>query len=129
MGEVEYQRWLKTAADDLDWTRANIHGKIWYGACFSAQQAAEKALKAFLLFKGQKIKKIHSLNALLEECKEIDSSFEQLRTGCARLTVYYVTTRYPDIIDFAEFSQEKAVEALDLAKRVVDFVETKIGAL
>ncbi|MDP2720514.1 MAG: HEPN domain-containing protein [bacterium] len=125
MAKAEYVSWLTKAFDDLSWTKANIKGGIWYGACFSAQQAAEKALKAYLLYKGKRLKKIHSLVALLEECRELDPSFEKLRTRCARLTVYYVTTRYPDIIDFAEFSKEKAVEALELAKRVVGFVEEK----
>lgn len=87
----------------------------------------EKALKAYLLYKGKKLKKIHSLVTLLEECKEFDPSFEQLRTKCARLTVYYVTTRYPDIMDFGEFTEQRAKEAYDLAEAIISFVKKKIS--
>ncbi len=41
--------WLSKALDDLRWTEANIRESIYYGACFTAQQAVEKALKAYLL--------------------------------------------------------------------------------
>ena len=127
MVEIEHQRWLAKAVDDLSWTKANIKAKIWYGACFTAQQAVEKALKAYLLYKGKKLKKIHSLVALLEECKELDPSFEKLRIRCARLTVYYVTTRYPDLIDFGEFTKQRAKEAYDSAEEIVSFVEKRIS--
>jgi len=46
--EKEYILWWRKAKEDLKWTEANIREKIYYGACFSAQQSAEKALKAFL---------------------------------------------------------------------------------
>ena len=36
-----YKKWLNYAQDDLSWTEANIKEQIWYGACFTAQQAAE----------------------------------------------------------------------------------------
>lgn len=45
----EYFVWFEKAKDDLQWTEANIRENIYYGACFTAQQAAEKALKAFVV--------------------------------------------------------------------------------
>ena len=119
-------RWLKQAADDLQWTRANIREEIWNGACFTAQQAAEKALKAFLFSKGKRVMKIHDLGALLEICNDIDSSFEEMRLACATLTDYYLPTRYPDISEFMSFSDKKAAEALHLAEKIVNFVKKKI---
>ncbi|MCL5429363.1 MAG: HEPN domain-containing protein [Chloroflexi bacterium] len=43
--EQAVKRWLARAEDDLDWTQASLKEGIYYSACFSAQQAAEKALK------------------------------------------------------------------------------------
>lgn len=37
-----YKQWLNLALDDLSWTKANLNERIWYGACFTAQQAGEK---------------------------------------------------------------------------------------
>lgn len=68
-----YQLWLNQALDDLAWTESNLKEKVWYGACFTAQQAAEKALKAYLIYQGKAMKKIHDLGALLQKCINIDS--------------------------------------------------------
>lgn len=119
-------RWLIQAKDDLAWTEANIREKIWYGACFTAQQTAEKSLKAYLASKGEKIRKIHDLVALLEECAALDKGFDQLREICAVLTDYYVPVRYPDVGDLGGLTEKEAGEALELAERIVKFVEEKL---
>ena len=56
----EYKQWLNKAEDDLLWTKNSLNGKIWYGACFSAQQAAEKALKGYLISYEKPLRKIHA---------------------------------------------------------------------
>ena len=38
-----YKDWLIKASDDLKWTKHSIESKVWYGACFTSQQSAEKA--------------------------------------------------------------------------------------
>ncbi len=124
-----HKQWLQYAINDLSWTKANLHEKVWYGACFTAQQAAEKALKAYLMFNNKDTKKIHDLVALLEKCIQLDVDFEQLRQDCTILTDYYVPTRYPDIAEFIDFTQEKAQEAHLLAKKVVDFIQQKLESL
>lgn len=124
--ESPYEKWLSYALDDLSWTESNLKEQVWYGACFTAQQAAEKALKAYLIKQGKDIKKIHDLGALLELCTGLDISFEQLRLGCLTLTAYYVQSRYPDITEFIDFTEEKAKEAYEFAEKIVKFVEDKL---
>lgn len=121
-----YRRWLDFALDDLSWTKANLKEKVWYGTCFTAQQAAEKALRAYLISKEKNIKKIHDLRAILESCIKIDRSFEHLRNECATLNAYYAPTRYPDIIEFIHFTEAKAEEAYILAGSIVEFVKNKL---
>ena len=41
----ESQKWLNMAKEDLLWAKASLKEEIWRGACFAAQQAAEKSLK------------------------------------------------------------------------------------
>ncbi len=121
-----HQKWLNYALDDLSWTEANLKERVWYGACFTAQQAAEKALKAYLIKQDKDIKKTHDLGALLEKCTQVDNAFEQLRPGCLSLTAYYVQSRYPDIAEFIEFTEEKAKEAYGFAQEITEFVKNKI---
>lgn len=126
MDSKDPKAWLAKARDDIKWTEANLREGIWYGACFTSQQAAEKALKAYVIHKKGNAKKIHSLVALLEECKKLDNSFEELRHKCNKLTVYYAPTRYIDVVDYAEFTEEKAREAYKFAKEIVNFVGKKL---
>lgn len=126
MDSKDPQAWLAKARDDIKWTESSLRGRIWFGACFASQQAAEKALKAYLIHNKGTAKRIHSLVALLEECKEIDILFEQLRDECSKLTVYYAPTRYIDVVDYIEFTEEKARQAYEFAKRIVEFVEKKL---
>jgi len=124
--DLPHKKWLNHALDDLSWTKANLKEEVWYGACFTAQQAAEKALKAYLIKQGNDIKKIHDLGALIEECIKLDTSFEELREGSIILTAYYVQSRYPDIAEFIDFTEEKAKEAYILAEKIVKFVADKL---
>lgn len=118
--------WLAKAEDDLRWTEANIREEIHYGACFTAQQAAEKALKAFLLENAAQARKIHDLGAILEECIVIDGSFLSLRETILPLVDYYIQTRYPDASEFMQYTKEKAEDALKRAQQVVNFVKQKL---
>ena len=126
MGKGASEKWLKQAQRDLEWTEANIREKIWYGTCFTAQQTAEKSLKAYLLSKGKTAAKIHDLGALCQMCKIYDEDFENFKESCATLTNYYSPARYPDIAEFMTFSEKEAKEAYKLAKSILDFVHDKI---
>ncbi len=122
----EYKRWLRQAEEDLNWAKQSINSSIYYGACFASQQAAEKALKGFLLKKKRPLRKIHDLVAVLEDCLAIDSAFEELRDYVKVLFPYYIETRYPDLGGFAGFDDTKAQEAYDSANKVIGFVKSKV---
>jgi HEPN domain-containing protein len=121
------QSWITRAEDDIRWTEANIREEIWYGACFTAQQAAEKALKGYLIFRKEEVRKIHDISALLERCIRLTPTFETIRENTLPLVDYYLPTRYPDLSMFMEFSEEKATQALHDAKTIVAFVKEKIS--
>lgn len=119
--------WLGKASDDFLWTKANLKEGVYYGACFTAQQTAEKALKAFLYLKGKIPHKIHDLGALVEECINIDKSFESLHEIVLPLVDYYTQTRYPDVGELINYTKEKAEDALARAKEVLEFVRKKLS--
>lgn len=121
----EYKRWILKAEDDLDWAKHSIDSGVYYGACFAAQQAAEKALKSFLLRNKLPLRKTHDLVALLEDCIKLDENFEKLRDFAKILFFYYLETRYPDFGDFEKLDKAKAKEAYSAASRVIDFVKSK----
>ena len=65
------------------------------GACFHAQQCAEKYLKARLCEADISFSKIHDLVALLEQVLEVEPDWETFRENLAFLSDFAVTFRYP----------------------------------
>lgn len=123
----EYKIWLTKAGDDLLWTKSNIKADIYYGACFTSQQSAEKSLKAYLLYQKGRFDKIHDLVKLIDDCIKYDKSFSRYRKKTAKLSFYYIQTRYPDISELDRFTQKEAEEAFINAKEIFDFVSDKIN--
>jgi HEPN domain-containing protein len=94
----------------------------YYGTtCFLAQQMAEKYLKAFLVYRGWKLEKVHDLIKLLNECKKILPDFEDLKEECILLNDYYIETRYP-LDTPVDYAKKEAREALAAAERIGRFV-------
>jgi HEPN domain-containing protein len=120
--------WLAQAEHDLELAElAAAHGRHEW-ACFAAQQAAEKAVKALHLHLGQVVWG-HAVTRLLEELpREVP---EVLRDAARRLDAYYIAPRYPDA--FVEgpparyFGRQQAEEAIRYARAILDFVRAAMA--
>jgi HEPN domain-containing protein len=93
----EYTSWLDLAETDPGSARflTGMSPRPLEIICFHCRQAAEKYLKACLVFHGTVFEKTHNLVVLLKECIKLDAKFEALKVECARLNVYGVEVRYP----------------------------------
>ncbi len=120
-----YKDWVKKAEGDF--RTAVRESKIerqpnYDGVCYHSQQCAEKYLKAFRVFNGKNYRKTHSLLLLLEDCIEVDSSFELIREYCDEITGID-QFRYPG--DFA--IEEDATLALKNARLIRKFIKEKLS--
>ncbi len=107
----EVARWVRYARDDLKVAEVILeHGQVPRAACFSAQQCAEKSIKASLVFLQIPFRKTHDLELL---CKELPEGWA-LREDPARLSSlsdWAVEPRYPgDLIEATEADARNAVE-------------------
>jgi HEPN domain-containing protein len=89
--------------------------------CFHSQQCAEKYIKGFLTFHEIYFPKTHSIEYLVELCKQIVPKIDSELENVEILSSYGVEVRYPDEI-YYDIPQEDAQEAIDLAKRVKSIV-------
>ncbi len=64
-------------------------------AGFVLQQATEKFLKAYLLSRGWRLRRIHDLDVLLNAAIKYDESFDAFRESCQTITTFYIIDRYP----------------------------------
>lgn len=120
--------WFKKAEDDVLWAEDSFKTGHFGAVCFICQQTAEKALKAFLFFKKEKLVRTHNLERLLKFSQRHNADFKKLFVACKVLNRYYTDTRYPDIWDYSRFEdKDLAKEALRLAEKVVKFVEEKLS--
>jgi HEPN domain-containing protein len=87
-----------------------------YPSCFHSQQAAEKYLKGFLVWKQIDFPKTHDLKELLDLAEPVNSNLARSLQDAIVLTRYSVEVRYPG--DIAEPTVAEAQEALRLAQSV-----------
>ena len=118
----EVQQWLVKADHDLRSAERLMGGDdpLLDTAVYHCQQAAEKALKAYLTAHGVMFPKLHLLSPLVELCKDIEPSFDQLSDAAEMLTPLATEFRYPG--DILEPKQSEAEEAYRYAQDVISFV-------
>jgi HEPN domain-containing protein len=115
--------WLQFARDDLGWAQASADAGYFSRACFAAQQAAEKALKAYLVDKAGHYPRIHALIEPLELAAKHDASLTSLKPNCAILDEYYLPVRYPLARAAQDFDVRESTAAISLAGEVLALAE------
>lgn len=125
----EAQRWLNQAQRDIDDARFLASGERFNSCCFLAQQAAEKAVKAFLYLQGTEFVWGHSVIELCEDASHFDKLFATLKKHASTLDKYYIPTRYPDGLPGGlpsdAFHKEDADAAIDSANKIIEYVKSK----
>jgi HEPN domain-containing protein len=122
-GAKDVRAWLSKAELDL---RAAAHEisaldeELWGDVMFHSQQAAEKAMKAFLAWHDVPFRKTHNLEELGRQCVALDATLETLADQAAPLTEYAWKFRYPGESD--EPAREEAKQALAVARNVYEAV-------
>ena len=89
--------WLANAQEDVETavlTRDATPPKR-RSAVYHAQQAAEKAPKAYLTFRDQPFDLTHRLPLLVDLCAGLDPRFDEWREVAELLTPYATRFRYP----------------------------------
>ncbi len=115
-----FHDWIRHAKSDLDLSDIEKpECVLWENLCFHAQQAAEKSLKALLIFKNIEIPRTHNLRILLDLIPA-DMNVPEDVEDAAILSDYAVTSRYPG--DYPAVTQTEYEEAIQLAKTVYEWV-------
>ena len=117
--------WAASAEEDFVLARSALQRKqpLVSGACFHAQQCAEKYMKALLISKGADFPKTHDLLMLNNLCSAVGIFLEIDPKHLNTLTDYAVRTRYPG----EGPNVEDAKEAIELAKLVRNLAKRLLG--
>jgi HEPN domain-containing protein len=121
---TEAQTWMIKAWRDLETARRVATGEppFYDVAVYHCQQAAEKAVKAYLVQHGKPYEKTHDIEVLVDLACEIESTFSQLADAADTLTPYATRFRYPSAVFAIEPQPTEYGEALQCAQTIYDFV-------
>ncbi len=122
--------WLKQALSDLgqaeDSRRAGRHE--W--ACFIAQQAAEKAVEALHLHRGQEAWGHVVAKLLVELPQSVQAPKDLIEKGRV-LDNFYIPSRYPNShpegAPFEHYGPLQSDEAIRYAREIVEFVRSQMA--
>lgn len=114
----EVRKWYEMAAMDLGVAKhlnTNYYPKPLEIICYHCQQAAEKAIKALVIYLGGEggIPKLHDLSFLLNQIKNRVSIEEKFYDYADVLTPYGVAVRYPNELFLEERHVKEAVQFAD----------------
>jgi HEPN domain-containing protein len=93
-------------------------------AAYHCQQAAEKAIKGYLLFNDIRFERTHDIVLLVNQASDVDVSFLSHLENARLLTPLAVEFRYPG--EFLEPDLDEFQDAYKAAREIYDFVIGKL---
>ena len=115
--------WIRRARANLSLAKAyQAEGILLEDLCYQAQQAAEKALKAFYLKNGRGFPFVHTLDQLLSGLEDLGIAIPEDVDQASILTRYAVETRYPGT--YEPVGEDEYRDAIRFAEVILSWVES-----
>jgi HEPN domain-containing protein len=115
---------MEQAERDLEHAVSDTERGFYEWACFSSQQAAEKAVKAVFQRLGAEVWG-HSVLDLLRELSKREHVPEELINGAIELDRAYIPARYPNVHPSGSpktrYSKTDGEKATKHAKKIIEF--------
>lgn len=118
------REWLNRARSNLIQAKALQPGVYLEDLCFNAQQAAEKAIKALLIYRDVAFPYIHDLTKLLGLLQEAGEQIPDAVKRAGLLTRFAIFTRYPGIA--RPVSHQEYEQAIAIAEAVIRWAEERL---
>jgi len=124
--------WMDQAQGDLAHAKYDAEREFYDWACFSAQQAAEKAVKAVFQKMGAEAWG-YSVADLLDELAQSRPISEELMDAALELDKAYIPTRYPNAHPSGSprrrYTRTEAERMVAHAEGIVQFCEGLLSAI
>jgi HEPN domain-containing protein len=115
----ERDQWFKIALRDLEVATLAWQKNYPHQAAYFAQQAAEKALKGYLITTKTPYKRTHDLEELVDSCLPSTTIFIDLEWPAYFLTDYATCSRYPGKDYEDDLTRYEAQELIKHAKNII----------
>lgn len=122
--------WIKQAKRDVESAKAQLENSFFEWACFIAQQATEKAVKAVYQKLGAEAWG-HSVTDLLRGLQEKTDISDDLIDRAKYLDKFYIPARYPNGwvsgIPAEYINKEDAQNAISNSEKILQFCESLLA--
>lgn len=122
--------WFRQAERDVEQAEDSHRAQRHEWACFAAQQAAEKAVKALHLNRGQEAWG-HVVAKLLQELPPSVKVPRELIEKGRVLDSYYIPPRYPnghpEGAPFEHYGPLQSTEAIRYAREILEFARSEMA--
>ena len=130
MGRKRYppndpREWINRALSNLALARNVLPNVEIEDLCFDAQQAAEKAIKAVFVHRGENFPYTHDLHRLLRLLKRHGVKVPKYVGDAKELTRFAFETRYPG--EFGPLTRHTHRRAVRIAAAVLRWAKRQIG--
>lgn len=123
---IKYKDWFQIAEKDLKGAKILYEYSGDYGlVLFHLQQAVEKYLKGYLIYKTGLLQDGHSLIKLCKKASLYNSEFRNYIKDCAFLNGYYIETRYP-AEDPLVADQDDVKDGLSFTENIINFINKNL---
>jgi len=128
---LEAARWFQQAEADLVAARDNVAAGHHNWACYMAEQAAEKAVKAVYVFRDLQFRRIHTIADLIlgNSLRRVEGvpGLSHLDEAANGLDNVMTSSRSPDAVPYTEapaqyFTDAQAEECIEWAQQIVNAV-------
>ncbi|MCS7180835.1 MAG: HEPN domain-containing protein [bacterium] len=124
--------WIEEAENDIKHAENDLKSGFYNWACFSAQQAGEKAVKGVFQKLGVDIWG-HSVSDLLLELSKKIKVPKNLIEISYELDKAYIPTRYPDVFPSGspkdKYTKKEAERLIKYGKKIVEFCKTILSQI
>lgn len=124
--------WIDEAEGDLQHAKNDLNSKFYNWACFSSQQATEKAIKA--VFRKMGIEAWgHSVSDLLKELSNTFPVPSEFIDDALELDKVYISSRYPDAHTSGsprkKYTKREAGRLIEYAERIFKFCSNLLSEI
>lgn len=124
-----WKDWYDQGKRDLGKAALDAEHNYYEWACFTAQQATEKVVKALALKRGVSLWG-HSINEMITLLAAVIAVPDGIKERAKLLDLYYIPPRYPHGFAAGKpadyFTERQAKEALDAADAIIGFCESHL---
>jgi len=124
--------WMDSFEGDLEHAKHDLEHGFYNWACFSAQQSAEKAVRAVFQKLGVQAWG-HSVADLLEELSKQYEIPKELKDFALELDKAYIPTRYPDALPSgsprSKYSKIEAERLINYAEKIIKFCKDLLSTI